>query len=258
MAENYLDPAEDTPAPPVAQDTQSTDNSKSGVRKAWDAWQSKPENSAALLQFGIAMMQPRAQGQSSLGQFANALGEGSAASDRNVAIQEAQQDRVIKRDENQSMADYRKAQATAALKNADSYGRQVDQAPGGAGIARTTLSNTFRVQQGFRTWMAKAEDTMGLTADPLLGAVQKQFPQIKSKADLVSNPEAQRLAFKLYSQQFSTEPPDDTTTDPAIAAPPGTTPSAPGGQPQIKTYFDKVTGAPRQFRLDGNKWIPLE
>lgn len=260
MADNYFDPnAED---PPVAQDTSSADASKSGVRKAWDAWTSRPENNAALLQFGIAMMQPRSQSQDVVGHFANAIGEGADASTRNVAIQGAEADKEAQRQERLSTAEYRKAQGTAALKNADAYGRQVDSAGtgGGAGLARTALSAQLRTQQAFRAWLAKAEDTMGLTADPLLGAVQKEFPGIKSKADLVANPAAQRRAFQIYSQQLSTESPDTGAADPTAAEPPRSTPPAAASppQPQLRTFYDKTTGAPRQFQWDGTKWTPMQ
>src|SRR5262245_35045367 len=117
MAENYFDPDEK----PVAADTQSTDNSKSGVRRAWDAFSSRPENTAALLQFGIAMMQPRAQGQSSLGQFANSIGEAGEAATRNIAAQNLERDREAQREERESTAEYRRAQGQAALRNAAAY-----------------------------------------------------------------------------------------------------------------------------------------
>lgn len=260
---NYFDPTSDEA--PVAQDTSSADASKGGVRKAWDAFTSKPENNAALIQFGIAMMQPRTQGQSSFGQLGNAVGSAGEASTANLAAQSAEQDRIAQRDERQSTADYRKAQSTAALQNAASYGRQVDNTPGGgSGLARTALSAQLRTQQAFRQWLQKPEDITGLSQDPLLGAVQKEFPAIKTKADLARNPLAQKRAFQIYNQSMSEEPPNDGGEDPATAAPPGAAqPPAPGvaappAQPTVKTFYNKSTGAPEQFQWNGTGWTKLQ
>lgn len=260
MADNYFDPTE---AAPVPQDTSSADASKGGVRKAWDAWTSKPENNAALLQFGIAMMQPRSQGQSSVGQFGNAIGEAGEASTRNIAAQNVEEDKTAQRAERLSTAEYRKAQSTAALQNAASYGRQVDNTPGGTGLARTQLSGQLRTQQAFRSWLAKPEDVTGWSQDPLLGAIKKEFPTIKTKADLASNPLAQKRAFQIYNQTFNTEPPDDTGADPALAAPPSEAqPAQPGAaapaQPMVKTFYNKQTGAAVQHQWNGTQWIPLQ
>src|SRR3954467_9476029 len=65
----------------------SEDASKPGFQKAWNAWTSKPENNAALLQFGISMLQPRAPGQSGIGSIANAIGDAGGAAGR---VQETQ------------------------------------------------------------------------------------------------------------------------------------------------------------------------
>lgn len=230
--QNYLDPEEDaTPAGPG--DTSSTDNSKSGVRRAWDAWTSKPENNAALLQFGVAMMQPRAQGQTSFGQFGNAIAEGAGASDRNIAAQRVEEDRGQAQEDRGIKNEYTRAQTEAARVNASAYSRMAD-AQGGGGN-KSALSNTYRVQQAFRTWLAKPEDTTGMTQDPLLGAVKKKFPDVQSKTDLVNNPAAQKHAFELYTQQFATEPPDTQGT-PAAPAQPALPPPGPPPVPGAKWY----------------------
>lgn len=237
MAENYFDPTEEAP---VARDTSSADASKSGVRAAWDQWTSKPENNAALLQFGIAMMQPRAQGQSSVGQFGNAIGEAGEASTRNVAAQNQELDRAAQREERLSTAAYRTKQGDAALMNAGAYGRQVDNlVPGGAGLARTKLSQEYRTQQAFRTWLQKSEDILG--ADPLVGVIKKEFPGIQNKSDLVGNGAALKRAYQIYAQQFNTEPPDDTGAPPAATQPPNTgvaTPPSPNPPVPGARYYN--------------------
>lgn len=223
MADNYFDPTEDAP---VRNDTRSADASKGGVRAAWDEFSSKPENNAALIQFGIAMMQPRPQGQSSLGQFGNAIGYAGEASSGNIAAQNQEKDREAQRMERESTAGYRDKQGEAAMLNAKAYGKIADaQGSGGAG-SRQALSQVFRTQQAFRTWLAKPEDITGLQQDPLLGAIQKEFPHVKTKADLVKDQKAQQRAYQLYTQQFATEAPDD----PAAAAAPAASaqPANPG------------------------------
>ena len=76
-------------------------------RKAgWDSWMQKPENRAFMLQTGIALMQGPAPGQSMMGSFGTAIGQGAAARDRNIQSgidqQAAAQDRKYKT-ENQQM-----------------------------------------------------------------------------------------------------------------------------------------------------------
>lgn len=223
---NYLDPEDDT----APSDTSSANASESGVHKAWSAWTSKPENNAALLQFGIAMMQPRPQGQTGIGQFANSIGEAGAASDRNLASQQADQDREAKRTDQETKNELTKAQTEAARTNANAYSRIADAQTGGGGN-KSALSNQFKVQQAFRQWMAKPEDTSGMTQDPLLGAVKKEFPGVQTKADLTSNPAAAKRAFEIYTRNFNTEPPDaNAAPAPVPISPPNSAPPVPGAR----------------------------
>lgn len=235
MAEaNYFDPEEDaTPAAPG--DTSSTDNSKSGVRRAWDAWTSRPENNAALLQFGVAMMQPRAQGQTSFGQFGNALAEGAGASDRNIAQQQLEEDRIAKRGDQETTNELRRAQAGAATTNAAAYSRIADGQTGAS--AKTALSQNFRLQQGFRTWLQKAEDISGFSKDPILEVIKKKYPNIQSKADLAdpANRQIASEAFNIYKQNFATEP-SDAEASPAATPAPASPPPGPPPVPGAKWY----------------------
>lgn len=226
--ENYFDPAEERP---VARDTQSSDNSKSGVRAAWDAFTSRPENNAALLQFGISMLQPRATNQTSLGQFGQAIGEAGEASSRNIAAQNQELDREAQRAERLSTAEYRGKQGDAALINARAYEQAVRANPanaaGGAGGARTLLSAQLRTQQAFRQWLIKPEDPIAAAmggGEPLIQAISKQFPQVKSKSDLLlpQNRAAMDAAARLYTQQFgeAAQPGDTDYQAPAAGAAP--------------------------------------
>lgn len=241
MAENYFDPEE-----PVAGDTRSADASKSGVRRAWDEFTSRPENNAALLQFGIALMQPRSQSQTGIGHFANAIGEAGEASSRNIGAQQQEAARQAKIAEDTSTAEYRRAQGQAALQNAAAYGRQVDNlAPGGAG-AKSAASRLLAQQRAYAQWLKAPVDTVGLTADPILQAIQQKFPNIKSKADIINNPQISQQVFKLFGAQFdeaaaSEVPPAAASATPPPAAPqpaaPGAAAAPPPGVPPGARYY---------------------
>lgn len=254
---NYLDPAADETNPLVPQDSQSGDSSKSGLRKAWDAYTSRPENNAALLQFGIAMMQPRAPGQSGIGSVANAIGEGAQASERNVAVQRAEEEATSKRSMEEAKTAATTSNAESTRMNATAYGRQVDNSlPGG----KTALSGMLRQQADFRKWLAKPEDNIGLTTDPIVTAIQKQFPEVKSKGDLLNNPRALSAARQLFSAQITTEPNDGGTLDPAAAEPqpaqPGAAaaPATPAAPPApIRRYNAQGKGV----EWNGTQWVPI-
>jgi hypothetical protein len=82
-------PDSDASLPPDQPAGTSADASQPGVlRKAWDTWTSRPENNAAMINFGLQLMQPIGPGQSRLGHWGEAIGAGAEASGRNVAAQE--------------------------------------------------------------------------------------------------------------------------------------------------------------------------
>jgi hypothetical protein len=72
-------PTPDTtqPAPPQAAQAMGKD-----VAGQWRDWIQNPENRASLMQFGIALMQPIGVGQTPIGHFGQALGQGGEAADR--------------------------------------------------------------------------------------------------------------------------------------------------------------------------------
>src|SRR5262245_56997727 len=49
------------------------------VRNAWDGFLSNPDNQAALIQFGISLMQPMGFGQTPMGHLGQAIGSAGAA-----------------------------------------------------------------------------------------------------------------------------------------------------------------------------------
>ena len=84
---------------PQDQQGVSSDVSQQGpLRKLWEGWTSRPENNAALINFGLQMMQPIGPGQSRFGHFGEALGAGAEASQRNVAEQQSRSETERKAD----------------------------------------------------------------------------------------------------------------------------------------------------------------
>lgn len=216
-------------------DTQSTNNSQSGVRRAWDAFTSRPENNAALLQFGLAMLQPRAPGQTGLGQFANAVGQGAEASSRNVEAQQAE-------DKQASEIENKKSEAESRRITANAYSRQVDN-PGGASSGRGA-SNMIKLQQDFNRWLRSPEDQTGLTSDPIVAALRKQYPDIKTKGDLINNPAALAAARQLFTRSSGNVASDSTDEEVGTAPAPAPAPATPpqSGRPVYQKGTGKLMG----------------
>lgn len=228
---------EDTAAPG---DTSSEDASKPGFQKAWNQWTSKPENNAALLQFGLAMLQPRSPGQSGIGAAANAVAQGGEASGRVIANQKADDLTASTEEDKKAL---RETQRITANSGADANAAYAENIRANGGTKGGT-SAALKMQQGFRSWMVKPEDTTGLQADPILGAVQRKFPNIKSKADLINDPAAKAEAQRIYS-----------LVDPEAQVPEAIPPAAAGPVVGMqKAFRDKATGATKTFTWDGTQW----
>lgn len=220
-----LDPEDDATTAPS---TQATDASKTPIHDAWNAWTSSPANNAALLQFGIAMLQPRAPGQSGIGAAANAVAEGGGAAGRVVANQNAEDLAASTEEDRKATTAAKTSNAASTAKNADAYARQVELAGNKTGGA----SGALKIQTDFRKWLAKPEDTTGLSADPIVGAISKQFPEIKTKADLLANPAANAAAFRLFQSQVASPVGDDGSENPAATTTPAPTPT-----PAVRTIY---------------------
>jgi hypothetical protein len=87
-----------TLAPDQPAGTSADASQKPTLSKMWDNWTSRPENNAALINFGLQLMQPIGPGQSRLGHWGEAIGAGAEASGRNVAEQQAREETERKAD----------------------------------------------------------------------------------------------------------------------------------------------------------------
>lgn len=206
----------DTPAPG---DTQSTNNAQGGVRKAWDAWTSDPANNAFLLQTGLALLQPRSPGQSGVGQFANAIGQGAEAGGRNVEAREAEQAQQAKQSTQQQEAD-------ARTTNAEAYKDAVKNSVSG----KSGTSNVIKLQQDFNRWLKSPEDAIGATKDALTEAFKKRHPDVKEKADIINNPQYLNEARQLFTQMQGGVAEGSTESSPTAVAP---APRSPIPPPQM-------------------------
>ncbi len=126
--------------PPVQQTPQTgvnTTDTGSGndYGSEWNNWMAKPSNRAAMMQFGVAMMQPIGIGQSAIGNIANAVGEGGEAANR------VEQQDILRRRENSS-EDLRASQADLAGARAGTQSALAD--------ARTTAADAS-MERALRT-----------------------------------------------------------------------------------------------------------
>lgn len=90
-----------TPAPAVPEEpsTEGAPPAKKSLSESWNEFMNQPGNMAALVQFGIKMLQPTPVGQTTLGQLGNAVGAAGEAKQRVI---EGETDRQLK----QSQTDY--------------------------------------------------------------------------------------------------------------------------------------------------------
>ena len=107
------------PAPTAAAPTGLDILPQVGQPGGWKAWVSQPENRAALVQAGIAMLQPLGVGQTTAGQIGGAIGAGMEARDRVVTGQQEAEQQALQNQIAQQEADARTTAAEASLMNAE-------------------------------------------------------------------------------------------------------------------------------------------
>lgn len=95
---------------------------QSDLASQWRGWISQPANRAALIQFGISLMQPIGLGQSAMGHVGQALGQAGEAQGRVAATELAGREQVRKEEETASRGDLREARADAAAARANTAG----------------------------------------------------------------------------------------------------------------------------------------
>lgn len=89
-----------------------------GQPGGWKAWVSQPQNRAALVQFGIEMLQPLSPGQGVGSRIGTAIGSGAEARDRFVTGEQDRQRQFVTDRIAQQEADARSLAAQASMVNA--------------------------------------------------------------------------------------------------------------------------------------------
>lgn len=84
----------------------------------WRGWLDNPDNSAALMQAGIALMQPMGFGQTPIGHFGNALGEAGEAMSRRAKQTKEDAEAESKMQARERRAEDRERRAGIAEQNA--------------------------------------------------------------------------------------------------------------------------------------------
>ena len=97
------------------------------LAEQWKGWLT-PSNRAALMQFGVSLMQPVGLGQTSMGHFGQALGRGGEAAARVGKQDLAEQELQRKKTEDESEATLRSARAATAEAGAGAAGTRVELA----------------------------------------------------------------------------------------------------------------------------------
>lgn len=241
MADQFLDPEQAAPqagaAPPPGVDS-------GGLAGAWRGFLQEPSNRAFMLQAGLAMMQPRPVGQSSLGHVANSLSQGGEAAssvqkadERRSEAESVQTARAKSTDARLMGADAALSRAASTEMNANTRSMLAER--GGGVTPNAGLQARMRVQGHINRWLQS--DPMGLVQDdPYLATLG-----VASKADALkqynSDPAFRRRLETLFGGDVGGGPgasggASGTSATGAPAAGPGTPP--PGVPPEARLAPD--------------------
>jgi hypothetical protein len=187
MAGEDFDPG--TPQQALPQDQppgRAVDMSQqSGLRKAWDAWTSRPENNAAMINFGLSLMQPIQPGQSRLGHWGEAVGAGAEASTRNIEEQRKQEAEDVAAAQKERALDIKERETGY-------YGEAVHQRAGADKTANSARARALAKWQDYNT------KDIGIAGeiDPVTAGIQKMNPKWAkyNRADILNDPETARIA----------------------------------------------------------------
>jgi hypothetical protein len=172
---------------------------KSTLTKMWDNWTSKPENNAALMQFGLNMMAPNVTGGGFMGHLAQGLGGGMEARDRSIAAEQ-------EREKQEEELALKERAATAKEREVGAYEEIAKNR--GAGLRKLgPLELQVIGQRALNTWANKPSDI--LSGDTYVNTIKARHPEVKgsgpkgelTKADIMANPQLRREVQQMMTPQ---------------------------------------------------------
>jgi hypothetical protein len=231
---------QDTPAGTAVDASQ-----KPTLSKLWDNWTSRPENNAAMINFGLNLMQPKYPGETGLSHFANAIGAGAEASSRNIGEQEAR----AKTEEEEGL---KEQEAARKERETNIYGESVkslaESRAGKGGVKDIQAKNKAyaTAAAGFNKWLDDDVD---------MGSYWQHIQQkygVKKKSDIQNNPELKKKVAQEYMQDHLAEAMtqsgyydrgggDEGGGEGAFVPPPGAVIRYQGNKP---IYFNPTTKQP--------------
>lgn len=231
-------PADDTP--PLGQTLQgggrpatAAGGKMSDLYSGWNDWINKPNNRAALMQFGIAMLQPVGFGESGVSHFVNAVGAAGEAHRRVTTNEQADTKASTEAELKESRANAATVTANAAEQRAYNAGetQRLRQ-------ERDQTSATARALQAQAAARAKYDTYVGSVSkrntDPLRDPKAPIEPTMPYN-EWIRTPEGRESLLPATGAP----PADETGTSP----PPGATTSAPSVDPSRS--WDTVSKDPR-------------
>lgn len=156
-----------------------------GLVDRWRAWVQQPQNRTALLQTGLALMQPLSLGQSPIGHIADAIGQGGEARDRYITGGQEQAKEAETRMMDQKKFGLEERQVAAQEKNIAS--QVTERAKGGKSL------RDFYAKEAFR-------DENSLTAN--LRSMAAAEAKAHNDNAVINNPDAPML----YAADFMNDP----------------------------------------------------
>lgn len=151
---------------------------------SWTDWMTKPENQAAFIQMGAALMQPIGFGQTMSGHVGQAIGEGGEALTRNQAVQRAES-------KDARAADIEERKVATLEERAAAATTRANRAPGtgrGGAAKPVSLTSIFNQTRQDERAMRRA----------VVDAARRQAASDAAKAKDVLNPDP---SFKPRTEQ---------------------------------------------------------
>lgn len=222
-------PATPLDVAPAAENTPGEANPD--ISTQWRSWMNNPNNNAALIQFGISLMQPVGLGQTPLGHLGSAVGDASQAITRREAEQQKQELQAAN-------IDTKTAASTAKLAQAET--------------ASTKAASLAQYQQN------QAENRRLQVAGHAMDSYIKYKAAIdKANSDPIRDPKAPKTPVPSYEEFLSMNPALAQGLPNQKTAPPGTS-DVTAGERQFKDASGRIVvqrGSRFIYRDTGDEYV---